>query len=238
MSERAWDVVRRAILDVERAVRTGTVNREDHLVPLLMAAGLPVDETPKRPDTWVNVKDHSAWWVTPVGETDPDKAELWIAPLKRDGTPDYDGAVTFDAAAHWEGFPWENRDPTATERNTLVAHAIAFLGFVSGGPEKRDPLIECSENLRNHLRALAEETGAVDNDHLNVEYEDGIRGAAGGIYGDYAGRFNPDVAGYLSDLMVAVATERAPADSRPITEKIAAAYNDAATRDQDRKYNR
>ncbi len=237
-TERAWDTVRGLVEQLCHAWASskGGISRQDHLIPLRMAVGLPTDTVPKRPDTWITVRKNWACWATPNGETDPDKADVWIAPLDLHGQPEYSSAITLDAVTHWESFGWLGRQPSEQDLRQLAAQAIAVLGTFSREADQPDPLTEGAEKIRAHITSLAEKAEAVDNDHLNVEYEDGARGGLGGIFGDYAGRFNPDVAGYLSDLMVAVATEQSAAAVRAIVEKIAAAYNDAATRDQHRTY--
>lgn len=238
MTERAWAAVRGTVEQLVRTTREGDgfLNPTD-LVPLLLALGMPTDAgPPKRPSTWINTKNGYAWWVTPAGQTDPAKADVWMAPLKHDGEPDYTAVIHPHEASHWEGFPWEGREPTATEIHALKAHVVAALGFLSGGPAGADPLTEAADKMRDHIRKLAEAIKPVDNDHLNAEYSNGVRNATGGVMGDFAGGFNPDVAGYTSDLLTAVATDADMDTIRRLAGLIGQSYLNARQGDEHRRY--
>lgn len=245
MTERAWWNVRAAVQQMVRQVRDrkgdgpgGYLSLRD-LTPVQLALGLPIGtEPPARPDTWMTVKGATAWWVTPVGETDPDKADVWIAVLNPDGTPDYDTVYTPEDASHWEDFVWGSEGPTPAQIRDMKARVISALGLLSGGPPPVDHLTTAADKMREHISQLARDMKPVDNDHLNAEYEGGIRNATGGVMGDFAAGFNPDVAGYTSDLLTAIATDGTKEEIRRLAELVGQSYNKARQGDEHRSYHR
>ncbi len=246
MTERAWNNVRAAVEQLLRKVhnnsgsgRTGHLDTDD-LIPLQLALGmLPTGNgVPARPDTWITVKGAYAWWVTPVGETDPDKADVWITTMDADGNPDYANAYQPEDASNWEDFTWGNEGPTPAQIRDMKARVISALGLLSAGPPSVDHLTTAADKMREHIGQLAADLEVVDNDHLNAEYEGGIRNATGGVMGDFAGGFNPDVAGYLSDLLTTIATGGTAEEIRRLAELVAGSYNKARKGDEHRSYHR
>ncbi len=222
MTERAWDAIRAAVLALESkernnagSGRAGYLNRDD-LVPLMKLLALPTEDgPPRRPDTYLTVKGAYAWWVHPVGVTDPAKAEVWVAPLESDGQPDYDNAYKPEAIENWEGFPWEGRQPTASELRGLTENIIATLGFLSAGPPNKDPLTEAAEAMLALSYLLVQEM-ETRGDPSDQAFERTMRNGLGGIFGDVGASFNPSVVEAVAELLTAIAV-RAPADV--ITEK-------------------
>ncbi len=239
MTDRAWAAVRAAAEQLVRKQRDNSGHgRDGHLdsddlAPLLLALGLPTDDgPPRRPDTWITVQGAYAWWTAPAGETDPDKADVWIATLEPDGQPDYDNAYQPEDADNWESFPWEDHEPTAAEMRKLKEHIIAALGFLGGGAPSVDPLTEAADRLRAHIAALAADMRPSGN--FGTGYESSVRGGLGGVFGDFAAAFTPDVAGSLAALLTAVAAEAPAADIRRLAEQISRSYLEARTNDDER----
>lgn len=242
MTERAWDAVRAAAQQLVRqdrdhngSGRSGYLSAED-LRPLLVALGLPThDGPPARPDTWITVKGSYAWWVHPAGETDPAKADVWLAPLEENGEPDYANALKVEDVENWEGFPWEGREPTMSELRELKEHVIGGLGFLGAGAPRTDALTEAADRIGKHIAAVMANIGQYfSGPGLARDYEHGIRGGLGGVQGDFAASFNLDVAGHLVGLLTAIATHAPIEAIRDAADRVANAYNDARSRDDNK----
>ncbi len=86
---------------------------------------------PGRPDKYI-VAVASAWWATPVGETNPDKAHVWVAPVWPSGDIDYANAMRIEDVQDWSDSPWEGHAPTREQLRDLKADLLAVLAILAG----------------------------------------------------------------------------------------------------------